>query len=119
MRWRSNVWLVPNRENDEDNVSAAALHRYLAQVRSEFEYAILEGPPAAGSNEATAMAQFADGVVLVLSARDCQPDQEDVGEIASEAAWNRADRSGVSTSREALPAALSVGVVRRDEVKRS
>jgi hypothetical protein len=69
VRWRSNVWLVPNRENDEDNVSAAALHKYLAQIRSEFEYAILEGPPAAGSNEATAMAQFADGVVLVLSAQ--------------------------------------------------
>jgi hypothetical protein len=69
VRWRSNVWLVPNRENDEDNVSATALHKYLAQIRSEFEYAILEGPPAAGSNEATAMAQFADGVVLVLSAQ--------------------------------------------------
>ena len=69
VRWRSNVWLVPNRENDQENVSATSLHTYLAQIRSEFEYAILEGPPAAGSNESAAMAQFADGVVLVLSAQ--------------------------------------------------
>lgn len=69
VRWRSNVWLVPNRENDQENVSATSLHTYLAQIRSEFEYAILEGPPAGGSNESVAMAQFADGVVLVLSAQ--------------------------------------------------
>ena len=34
----------------------------------EFEYSILEGPPAGESNEATSMAQFADGIILVLSA---------------------------------------------------
>jgi polysaccharide biosynthesis transport protein len=68
VRWRSNVWLVPARENDDDNASALSLHKYAAEIRSEFEYAILEGPPAAESSEAVAMAQFADGVVLVLSA---------------------------------------------------
>jgi hypothetical protein len=68
VRWRSNVWLVPAQENDENGVSASSLHKYLAEVRGEFKYSILEGPPA-GSNEATTIAQFADGVVLVLSAQ--------------------------------------------------
>jgi receptor protein-tyrosine kinase len=38
-------------------------------VRREFEYSIVEAPPAGESNEATAMAQFADGIILVVSAQ--------------------------------------------------
>jgi Mrp family chromosome partitioning ATPase len=38
-------------------------------MRREFEYSIVEGPPAGESNEAMAMAQFADGIILVLSAQ--------------------------------------------------
>jgi Mrp family chromosome partitioning ATPase len=44
------------------------LHAYLAEVRREFEYSIVAAPPAGESNEALAMAQFADGIILVLSA---------------------------------------------------
>ena len=43
-------------------------HGHLCEVRREFEYSIVEGPPAGESSEATAMAQLADGIVLVLSA---------------------------------------------------
>jgi len=45
------------------------LHSYLGEMRREFEYSILEGPPAGESHEASAMAQFADGIILVLSAQ--------------------------------------------------
>ncbi len=48
--------------------TAVGLHSYLGAVRREFDYSILEGPPAGESNEATSMAQFADGIILVLSA---------------------------------------------------
>jgi Mrp family chromosome partitioning ATPase len=38
-------------------------------MRLEFDYSIVEGPPPGESNKAMAMAQFADGIILVLSAR--------------------------------------------------
>jgi hypothetical protein len=66
-RVRGNLWLVPAGK-DGDQGNTAKLHSYLGQVRREFEYSIVEGPPAGESNEATAMAQFADGIILVLSA---------------------------------------------------
>ena len=37
-------------------------------MRREFEFSIVEAPPAGESNQALAMAQFADGIILVLSA---------------------------------------------------
>ena len=68
-RVRSNLWLVPcasGRGGDRGTV--AMVHLFLGGIRTEFEYSIVEGPPATESNEATAMAQFADGIILVLSA---------------------------------------------------
>jgi hypothetical protein len=78
-RVRGNLWLVPPAEktsagrnsevrNSEDQGNTARLHSHLGQIRREFEYSIVEGPAAGESNEATAMAQFADGIILVLSA---------------------------------------------------
>jgi protein-tyrosine kinase len=67
-RLRGNLWLVPAMENHGLRGTATSLHSYLGAVRREFEYSILEGPPAAESNETTSMAQFADGIILVLSA---------------------------------------------------
>jgi Mrp family chromosome partitioning ATPase len=63
-RLDDNLWLVPRAGKG----SIASLHSYLGEVRREFEYSIVEGPSAAESDEAAAMAQFADGIVLVLSA---------------------------------------------------
>jgi hypothetical protein len=67
-RVRGNLWLVPGATDDEEHRSAASLHSYLGELRREFEYSIVEGAPAGDSNDTTAMAQFADGIILVLSA---------------------------------------------------
>lgn len=65
---RPNLWLVPVEEKKEQ-CSATFLHAYLSEVRREFEYSIVQSPAASESNQATTMAQFADGMVLVLSAQ--------------------------------------------------
>lgn len=67
-RLQTNLWLVPASEEHGLRGTAVGLHSYLGAVRREFDYSILEGPPAGESNEATSMAQFADGIILVLSA---------------------------------------------------
>jgi len=67
-RVRGNLWLVPGSASDEGQHTAASLHSYLGELRREFEYSIVEAAPAGESNDTTAMAQFADGVILVLSA---------------------------------------------------
>jgi len=66
IRTRGNLWLVPA---SGKRGSISLLHSYLGEMRREFEYSILEGPPAGESHEASAMAQFADGIILVLSAQ--------------------------------------------------
>lgn len=45
-----------------------SLQGYLSQIREEFEYSIVAAPPAGESDMATAMAQLADGIILVLQA---------------------------------------------------
>jgi Mrp family chromosome partitioning ATPase len=67
-RMRGNLWLVPTPGRDGDRGTTAMLNSFLGEIRTEFEYSIVEGPPATESNEATAVAQFADGIILVLSA---------------------------------------------------
>jgi len=67
-RVRGNLWLVPAAEREGDRGATASLHSHLGEMRRGFEYSIIAGPPAGESNEATAMAQFADGIILVLSA---------------------------------------------------
>lgn len=66
-RPRANLWLVPDGPRETD--SSTSLSSYLGDVRREFDYSIVQGPVAGESDEATAMAQFADGIILVLSAR--------------------------------------------------
>lgn len=68
-RVRGNLWLVPTPARDGDRGTTAMLNSFLGEIRTEFEYSIVEGLPATESNEATAVAQFADGIILVLSAR--------------------------------------------------
>jgi hypothetical protein len=67
-RIQENLWLVPNSEPDSVPVTAK-LHSDLFDLRREFDYSILEAPPFGQSQEVSTMAQLADGVVLVLSAR--------------------------------------------------
>jgi hypothetical protein len=66
-RPRGNLWLVPDGLRETD--SSKSLNSYLGDVRREFDYSIVQGRVAGESDEATAMAQFADGIILVLSAR--------------------------------------------------
>jgi len=68
-RVRGNLWLVPDGASGGASVSAAALHSYLGEVRRQFEYSIVQAPRAGESDQAVAMAQFADGIILVLCAR--------------------------------------------------
>jgi hypothetical protein len=68
-RVRGNLWLVPCVGNGNDQTTTASLHSYLGELRREFEYSIIQGPTAGETSEATAMAQFADGIILVLSAQ--------------------------------------------------
>jgi hypothetical protein len=67
-RVRGNLWLVPAAGTNEDRGATALLHSHLGEMRREFEFSIVEAPPAGESNQALAMAQFADGIILVLSA---------------------------------------------------
>jgi hypothetical protein len=67
-RIRGNLWLVPAIAKDGDRGATSLLLSYLSELRREFEYSVVEAPIAGDSNEATTMAQFADGIILVLSA---------------------------------------------------
>lgn len=67
-RIRGNLWLVPALSKDGDREATSLMLSYLGEMRREFEYSVVEGPLAGESSQPTAMAQFADGIILVLSA---------------------------------------------------
>lgn len=66
LRLRSNLWALPSTESEPGSACAASLHKYLGEVRREFDYSIVAAT--GGANQSTALAQFADGIILVLSA---------------------------------------------------
>jgi len=66
-RLRSNLWRLHFAENSADE-AAGELHRHLSQIRREFEYSVVEAPQVGAATQTVEMAQFADGLVLVLSA---------------------------------------------------
>jgi hypothetical protein len=67
LRLQSNLWLLRVSDSESDDGCAASLlHKYLGEIRREFEYSIVAA--AGGSSQGLAMAQFADGMILVLSA---------------------------------------------------
>jgi len=61
---RRNLWLLRTHEG----TGTSSLQAYLSEIRREFEYSVIVAPAAGDSNEASTMAQMADGIVLVLSA---------------------------------------------------
>jgi polysaccharide biosynthesis transport protein len=66
---RDNLWLAPGpRGKNLEIMSSTAWYSRLCELRREFEYSIVEGPPAGGSSEAAVAAQLADGMILVLTA---------------------------------------------------
>jgi hypothetical protein len=68
-RVRGNLWLIPDGARGGDSGLPASWDSFLGEVRREFEYSIVQAPPAGESDEATEMAQAADGIILVLSAQ--------------------------------------------------
>jgi len=69
VRLRKNLWLMPPRCDGKERFNTSFLHLYLSDLRREFAYSIVAAPAAGESHEALAMAQFADGIILVLSAQ--------------------------------------------------
>ena len=65
---RPNLWLVPLADYEAAAPSTAALHSRLCKLRAEFAYSVVEAPSVGMSNEATTIAQLADGIILILSA---------------------------------------------------
>jgi hypothetical protein len=66
-----NLWRVPGfgwRECGEESGTGRYWLSCLAELRSEFEYAVIQGPAAGISSEAALMGQLADGIILVLGA---------------------------------------------------
>lgn len=71
---RRNLWRLPLDLSGTAG-SAAPLHRYISAMRREFEYSIIAAPAAAISSQTIALAQLADGIVLVLSAQHTRREQ--------------------------------------------
>ncbi len=63
------MWLLPARQDDEV-FRAASIRTFMAEVRREFEYSIVQAPPVSGANQAITMAQLADESFRVVSAAD-------------------------------------------------
>jgi hypothetical protein len=67
-RVRENLWFIPN-EMVQASPNSASLHSFLSDVRTEFEYSIIQAQSAIQSSTTTEMARVADGLILVLSAQ--------------------------------------------------
>jgi hypothetical protein len=65
---RSNLWLLPQGKILTGRVDPPNLHGRLSRLRREFEYSIVEAPPAGESSEAAVLGRSADGIILVLEA---------------------------------------------------
>jgi hypothetical protein len=66
-----NLWRVPGfglREWGEESGTGRYWLSCLAELRNEFEYAVIEGPAAGISSEAGLLGQLTDGIILVLGA---------------------------------------------------
>jgi len=66
----TNLWHVssPAFMGEQNGMSARWLRSRLADLRLEFDYAVLHGPPAGIFSETTLMGSLTDGIVLVLEA---------------------------------------------------
>jgi hypothetical protein len=66
-----NLWRVPRfeaREGGEESGTGRYWLSCLAELRNEFEYAVIHGPAAGTSSEAALLGKLADGIILVLGA---------------------------------------------------
>jgi hypothetical protein len=66
-----NLWRVPascRHKCSQEPGTGKSWLSFLAQLRNEFEYAVIQAPVAGTSSEAALLGQFADGIILVLEA---------------------------------------------------
>jgi hypothetical protein len=66
-----NLWRVPGfgrRECGEESGTGRYWVSCLAELRNEFEYAVIHGPAAGASSEAGLLGQLTDGIILVVGA---------------------------------------------------
>ena len=65
-----NLWRVPLDRLGEGQKSGTGIHwlSCLAELRTEFEYAVIRGPAAGTSSDAALLGQLTDGIILVLGA---------------------------------------------------
>jgi protein-tyrosine kinase len=71
MQTAANLWHVPGfgqRECGKDSGTGRYWVSCLAELRNEFEYAVIQGPAAGISSEAGLLGQLTDGIILVLGA---------------------------------------------------
>jgi hypothetical protein len=71
MQTAVNLWRVPGfglRECGEESSTGRYWLSRLAELRVEFEYAVIQGPAAGISSEAALLGQLADGIILVVGA---------------------------------------------------
>jgi hypothetical protein len=72
IRIGTNLWRVTESWTCVDEIQAGS-GRYwlsrLAELRAEFDYAVIEGPMAGVSSEAALLGEITDGIVLVLGAK--------------------------------------------------
>jgi len=70
---KTNLWRVQEfrlSELGEESGTGRYWLSYLAQLRNEFEYTVIQGPVAGMSSEAVLLAQLSDGIILVLGAHN-------------------------------------------------
>ncbi|MGA8428728.1 MAG: hypothetical protein WB729_02825 [Candidatus Sulfotelmatobacter sp.] len=68
-RVSSNLWLLSEvAESRTQALGNTALYSRLCELRTEFDYSIVEGSPAGLSSEAASLGRLTDGIVLVLTA---------------------------------------------------
>jgi capsular exopolysaccharide synthesis family protein len=67
----SNLWVITCGSKTTDPhslLTSGGLHSRLAELRAEFDYVLLDGPPVNLYADATLLGKLADGVVLVVQA---------------------------------------------------
>jgi len=67
----SNLWLLPAggpRTDDRAGISQRGLTSCLIELRTDFQYVLIDAPPLSSKSALPALAQVADGAVLVVDA---------------------------------------------------
>ncbi|MGA2388534.1 MAG: hypothetical protein ABSF97_06215 [Candidatus Sulfotelmatobacter sp.] len=70
IRTATNLWRVPNDAAKCVGKPNARVHwlSFLADLRREFEYCVIQGPVASTASDAALLGQLTDGIILVLGA---------------------------------------------------